>query len=43
MSFWWIILGVYWFCVIAAAVWGHYLHKKGELVADYPYGDDGLC
>jgi len=41
MSFWWIILGIYWFCAIVGWVWGYYLHKKGELVADYPYDDEG--
>ena len=41
MSFWWITLGVYWFCVIVGLGLAYYLHKKGMLISDYPYdGED---
>ena len=40
MNFWWVTLGVYWFCVIGGSGWAYYLHKKGMLISDYPYDDE---
>ena len=37
----WFWLGIVWgVSVVSGIVWFWYLHKKGDLVSDYPYDDE---
>ena len=38
---WWGIIGIIWTTIIVGTgVWFWFLHRKGELTAEYPYDDE---
>ena len=38
---WWGVVGIIWTTiVVGTGIWFWCLHKKGKLVADYPYDDE---